>query len=144
MNTSPRSSCWDQDSTCLPSAAIYPGGLHISSHTGQHGPCVLGYLKPYTKLSQPVLEYPGFLFCRCIANHRMDLQRLANFHLRDKNSVSLGRNIGDSSLVCQGRTWHLMSGTRVSRCRVVFHHGIVQHELEGNRGFKFDERWPFA
>ena len=32
--------------------------------------------------------------------------------LGDKNSVSLGRNIGDSGLVCQGQTWHIMLRAR--------------------------------
>jgi hypothetical protein len=48
------------------------------------------------------------------------------------------------TLLCQGRAWHLMLGMRVTRWRVVSYHGFVQRELEGNRGFEFDERWPFA
>jgi hypothetical protein len=35
--------------------------------------------------------------------------------LINKNSVSLGRKIGDCGLVCQGQTWHIMLGTRVFR-----------------------------
>jgi len=64
--------------------------------------------------------------------------------LGDKNSLSLGRSIGDCILVCQGQTWHIMLGTRVLRWTGVFRPGIVHRESDGNRGVKFDERWPFA
>jgi len=51
----------------------------------------------------------------------------------DKNSVSLGRNIGDSGLVCQGQTWHIMLGTRVFRWTGVFRAGIVRQERKGEQ-----------
>jgi len=51
----------------------------------------------------------------------------------DKNSVSLGRNIGDSGLGCQGRTWHIMLGTRVFRWTGVFLAGLVRGERKGEQ-----------
>ena len=51
----------------------------------------------------------------------------------DKNSVSLGRNIGDSGLVCQGQTWHIMLGTRVFRWTGVFRAGKVRCECKGDQ-----------
>ena len=51
----------------------------------------------------------------------------------DKNSVSLGRNIGDFGLGCQGQTCHIMLGTRVFRGTGVCRAGIVRWERKGEQ-----------
>jgi hypothetical protein len=62
----------------------------------------------------------------------------------DKNSVSLGRNIGDSGLVCQGQTWHIMLRARGLRWTKAFRAGIARHDCTGEGAPRFAERRRFG
>jgi hypothetical protein len=71
-----------------------------------------------------------------------ELKELEN--ARCQNLLPMGRNIGQSALVCQGQTWHSMLRAGGLRWARAFRAGIAHREPEGNRGVKFGVRWPFA
>jgi hypothetical protein len=45
----------------------------------------------------------------------------------------MSRSTGESAIVCQGETWHIMLGTRVFRWTGLFRAGIVGCERKGEQ-----------